>query len=207
MKGTISNFLVGLLVVFSLACSREPVQEINAAKSAVDAAMSEGAEKYSPAEARKVDDELAAAVAEVNGQDGRLLKDYKKSKEMLAEVKSDAEAMKAGLAAKKQEAKKRALDALEAAASTVKEAEALLSKTAQSGKTNEDLDALNVDAKGLDGDLLELKNLIDTEDYTTAIEKAGAVKRGAAALSEKAARMTSAATAPKKKGTKQKKSS
>jgi hypothetical protein len=206
MKSSSGNFIVGLFVVFALAaCSRQPVQEINAAKSAVDAAMADGAEKYSPAEARRVNDELAVAIAEVSVQDNKLWKDYKKSQGMLAEVKSNAEALRAGLPAKKQVAKREALAALETTTSLVREVRTSLSKAELGRKEKGTLDALEVDAKELDGDLLELKNLIDTEDYTTAIEKATAAEKGAAALSEKV-RLASATKAPKKGGTSKRRS-
>ncbi len=204
MKGVISNFLIGLLMVLAFtACSKQPVQEINAAKAAVDSAMAEGAEKYSPAEARNVNDELAAALAEVHAQDARFLKDYKKAKEMLAKTKADADTLKAGLAAKKEEAKKQALAAQESAMAAVEEAKASLAKAMRSN-TAKGLDALNADATGLDDSLLEVKNLIDTEDYTTALDKADAVKKGAAALMEQVKQITPEKTmkgkaVPKKK--------
>jgi len=204
MKGVIRNFLIGFLMVFAFtACSKQPAQEINAAKAAVDAAMAEGAEKYSPAEARNVNDELAVALAEVHAQDTRFLKDYKKAKEMLAKTKADAETLKAGLAAKKEEAKKQALATQEAAIAAVEEAKASLAK-AMSSKTAKGLDALDAAAKGLDDSLLEVKNLIDTEDFTTALEKADAVKKDAAALMEQTKQITPEITpkgkaAPKKK--------
>ncbi len=208
MKGAISNSLVGLLMVFALAaCAQQPAQEINAAKSAVDAAIADGAEKYSPAGARKVNDELAAAMAEVNSQDGKFLKDYKKAKGLLAAVRTDAEALKASLAARKQEAKKQALDALDAATAGVKDAEAALAKAAGNRKAKVALDALNSDAKGLEGNLREIKNLIDTEDYTTAIDQAGAARERSAHLAEKAAQLAPAVKAPKMKGTGKKKHS
>src|SRR5512139_1376921 len=116
MKGITGYFLFGFFVLFTLiACSKQPVQEINAAKSAVDSAMAEGAEKYSPAEAKKVNDALTEAMAEIKTQDGKFFKDYKKAGEMLAKVKTDSDNLKAGLAAKKEEARKKAIAAEESA--------------------------------------------------------------------------------------------
>jgi hypothetical protein len=205
MKGAVSNFLIALLMFFAFtACSKQPAREINSAKTAVDSAMAEGAEKYSPAEARKVNDELAAALAEVNAQDARFSKDYKRAKGLLAKVNADAEALKAGLAAKKEEARKQALAAQEAATTAVDEAKTLVAKAARSNKADGGLDALNAAARGLDEALLEVKNLITTEDYITAMEKAGAVKADASALSEKVKQAT-VEQAPKKKVTKIKK--
>ncbi len=181
MKGIKTGyFLFGFLVLFALAaCSKQPVQEINAAKTAVDSAMAEGAEKYSPAEAKKVNDALTEAMAEVKTQDGKFIKDYKKAGEMLAKVKADADSLKAGLAAKKEEAKKRAIAAEESANASVSAAKASLAMAMKSSKANIDMEALSNSIKELDDSSAEIRKLIATEDYTTAIEKAVGVKEKA----------------------------
>jgi len=181
MKGITGYILFGFLVLFALtACSKQPVQEINAAKSAVDSAMAEGAEKYSSAEAKKVNDALTEAMAEIKTQDGKFFKDYKKAGEMLAKVKADADNLKAGLAAKKEEARKKAIAAEESANASVSEAKASLARAMKSPKANLDIEALSNSIKVLDDAIAEIRKLIATEDYTTAIEKAGGVKGKAA---------------------------
>lgn len=203
MKGITGYILFGLIVLFTFtACSKQPVQEINAAKSAVDSAMAEGAEKYSPADAGKVNDALAAAMTEVKMQDGKFFKDYKKANEMLAKVKAEAENLKAGLAAKKEEAKKNALAAEESAKASVSEAKESLAKAMKSTKAELDIEVLSNDIRRLDESLAEIKKLIDTEDYTTAIEKAGALKTkadGMAKVAGKDTELTSRKAETKKK--------
>jgi hypothetical protein len=185
MKGITGYFLFGFFVLFAFtACSKQPVQEINAAKSAVDSAMAEGAEKYSPAEAKKVNDALASAMSEVKMEDAKFIKDYKKAREMLAGVKTDADNLKAGLTAKKEEAKKKALAAGESAADAVSEAKASLARAIKSTKAKLDIEGLSNDIKGLDESLAEIRKLIDTEDYTTAIEKAAVLKEKAADMAK-----------------------
>ena len=187
MKGIARYFLFGFLVLFVLtACSKQPVQEINAAKSAVDSAMAEGAEKYSPAEAKKVNDALTDAMAEIKTQDGKFFKDYKKAGEMLAKVKADSDNLKAGLAAKKEEARKKAIAAEESANASVSQAKASLARAMKSPKANLDIEALSNSIKVLDDALAEIRKLIATEDYTTAIEKAGGVKEKAADMVKEA---------------------
>jgi len=187
MKGITGYFLFGFLVLFALtACSKQPVQEINAAKSAVDSAMAEGAEKYSPAEAKKVNDALTEAMTEIKTQDDKFFKDYKKAGEMLAKVKADADNLKAGLAAKKEEARKQAMAAEESANASVSEAKASLAQAMKSSKATVDIEALSNSIKGLDDAIAEIRKLIATEDYTTAIEKAGGVKGKAADMVKEA---------------------
>ncbi len=204
MKGITRYLLFGFFVLIAFtACSKQPIQEINAAKSAVDSAMAEGAEKYSPAEARKVNDALTEAMAEIKIQDGKFFKDYKKGKEMLARVKADADNLRGGLAAKKEEARKAAISAEESADSSVSEAKASLARAMKSPKSKLDIEALSNSIKGLDDALAEIKKLIATEDYTTAIEKAGSVKDKAAEMVREAG--DAAEKAPLKTATRKRK--
>jgi hypothetical protein len=49
--------MISLIALFFIAgCSKQPLQEINGAKAAVDFVISEGAEKYLPADAKKLND-------------------------------------------------------------------------------------------------------------------------------------------------------
>lgn len=105
-------------------------QEINATKSVVDAVVAEGGE-YAPEETKKLNDDLTTAMKEVKSQDSKPFKNYSKAKEMLAKVKSDAETLKSGLAAKKEQAKQNAFAAQDAAKVAVGEAKALLAKIGQ----------------------------------------------------------------------------
>lgn len=203
MKGIARYFLFGFFVLYALtSCSKQPVQEINAAKSAVDSAMAEGAEKYSPAEARKVNDALTEAMTEIKTQDGKFFKDYKKAGGMLAKVKADADDLRGGLAAKKEEARKKAIAAEESANASVSGAKASLAQAMKSSKAIIDIEALSNSIKGLDDALTEIRKLIATEDYTTAIEKASGVKEKAADMVKEAG--DTAEEAPLKTDTKKK---
>ncbi len=187
MKGITRHFLFGFLVLFALgACSEQPVQEINAAKSAVDSAMAEGAEKYSPAEARKVNDALTTAMTEVKKEDSKFFKNYSKARQMLSDVKADADNLRLGLGAKKEEAKKKAIAAEESAKTAVSEAKESLTREMKSTQTKLDIEVLSNNVKGLDDSLAEIMKLISTEDYTTAIERANALKERAAGMTKEA---------------------
>ncbi len=187
MKGITRYLLFGFLVLHALtACSKQPVQEINAAKAAADSAMAEGAEKYSPAEAKKVNDALIAATNEVKKEDSKFFKNYNKAKQMLADVKTEADNLRSSLAAKKEEAKKKAIAAQESAQAAVSKAKESLTNAMKSTKADLDIEVLSNNVRGLDDSLAEIRKLISTEDFTTAIEKAHALRERAEGMAEEA---------------------
>ncbi|OGW45708.1 MAG: hypothetical protein A2Y66_01290 [Nitrospirae bacterium RBG_13_41_22] len=176
--------LLGMLViVLSAGCGKQPTEDITAAKSAVDAVISEGAEKYAPEDAKKINDGLTAAMEEIKTQDGKLMKDYSKAKEMLATVKADAETLKSGMAAKKEEAKNNAIATQEAAKTSVNEAKTILAKAPKGKGSKADIEALKADLKGLEDSLADVQSAMDTEDYAAATEKANSIKEKAAEVS------------------------
>jgi hypothetical protein len=186
MKRLLKYFTYGLLVMFILVgCTKQPSEDINAAQKAVEDLKATGAEKYIPEDTKKVDDSLAAALNEIKAQDGKfaLSRNYDKAKQMLAQVKADAEKVKVDIAAKKEEAKKNALAGQQAARASVKEAKALLAKAPMGKGARADIEALKGDIKGLEDSVPELQQLIDKEDYAVATDKAKAIKEKADGVS------------------------
>ena len=184
MKYSMHYIMISLIVIFLIAgCSRQPLQEINAAKAAVDFVISEGAEKYLSDDAKKLNENLNKAMDEVKTQDAKILKNYSKAKEMLVNVKAEAEAVNSKLPAKKEEAKKDAIAAIEAAKAVMDETKAFLAK----GLRGKDPDAANenisTDIKNLEDSLKELQVQIDREDYMTIASKAGEIRNKASELS------------------------
>ena len=185
MKNMFKYFVLTMVITFLIAgCGKQPTEEINAAKASVDAVMAEGAQKFAAEDAKKLNDSMQAAQDEIKVQDGKTFKDYAKAKELLAKAKADAETLKAGLAAKKEEAKKNAAAAQEAAETSVKEAKGLLAKAPKGKGSKADLEALKADLKGIEDSLAEIKIANDSEDYSAAIEKSNAIKEKAAGISD-----------------------
>jgi len=172
--------MAGLLLI---GCGKQPTEDMNAAKSAVDAVIAEGAEKYAPEDAKKLNDELTAALDEVKIQDSKTMKNYSKAQEMLAEVKADAEALKTNLPVKKEEARNNALAAHEASKTAIEEAKKLLAKAPRGKGSMADIEAMKADVKGLEDSLLEVQAAVDAEDYAAASEKAKGIQEKAAEVS------------------------
>lgn len=177
VRKTLSLLAVNVLSALVLVgCGSQPAQEIQAAKTAVDAVVAEGGEKFAPTEVKGLTEAVNAAMEEVKTQDGKFFKNYDKAKELLAKAKGDAETLKTGLAAKKEQAKNEAAAGLSAAGEAVKAAKAALS-TAPKGKgAAADIEAMKGDLQGLEAALAEVQPLIDSQDYAAARDKAAGIK-------------------------------
>jgi len=168
---------VNVLAVFVLAgCGSQPAQEMEGAKAAVDAVVADGGEKFAGAETKELSGALSAAMEEIKAQDGKFFKSYDKAKDMLVKVKADADALKAGLPAKKEQAKADATAALAAAGEAVGAAKAALAKAPKGKGAAADLEAFKGDVQGLDAALAEVQPLIESQDYSAAKDKAASIK-------------------------------
>lgn len=177
MRKMWSVLAVNVLVVLALAgCGSQPAQEMQSAKAAVDAVVADGGEKFAPAETKGVSDALNAAMEEVKTQDGKFFKNYDKAKELLAKAKGDAETLKTGLAAKKEQAKSEATANLAAAGDAVKAAKAALAKAPKGKGAAADIEAMKGDLQGLEAALAEVQPLIAGQDYAAARDKAAGIK-------------------------------
>ena len=185
MKNIIKGLVLGMLVVFLYAgCGKQPVQEMKEAEAAINSAFKEGASVYATEELEKLKKDYDAVMDEVNTQSKKLFKKYGNAKKMLAQVKADAEALKASIPARKEQARNNALSALGEVQAAVEEAKTLLSEAPKGKGTRADIEALSADLKGLEDMLTEIRQLIESEDYFGASEKAKIVKEKALAISE-----------------------
>jgi hypothetical protein len=198
MKSVLRYSIVGLVLVliFVVGCSKPPTEELNAAKSAVDAVAPE-ASKYVAEDAKKLNDDLQAAQNEISA------KNYKQAKEILLKVKADAETLKTTLPQKKEQTKNNTIAALDAAKTAMAAAKTLLAKAPKGKGSKADIEAMKTDIKGLEESVPEVQSLIDAENYAVATEKANAIKEKAAAVSDQINQaLKKVGTKPKAKTTK-----
>jgi hypothetical protein len=193
------HLVLAIAVVFLIAgCSQPPAQELDAAAASIKDVAAAGAEKYSPEDLKKLNDQITAARDEIKTQEGKWYKSYDKAKEMLVKVKADAEAVKPTIAAKKDAAKKNAATAQEAAKAAVDEAKDLLTKAPAGKESRADIEAMKADVKGLDDGLTEVQNLVASEDYRVATDKAKAISEKAGGISSQVKQAMEKVAAAKK---------
>jgi uncharacterized membrane-anchored protein YhcB (DUF1043 family) len=185
MKNIIKGLVLGLLIVFLYAgCAKQPTQEMKEAEAAINSAFKEGASIYAAEELEKLKKDYDAVMDEVNTQSKKLFKKYGNTKKMLAQVKADAETLKASIPTRKEQARNNAISALGEVQKAVEEAKTLLSEAPKGKGTRADIEALRADLKGLEDMLTEIRQLIESEGYFGASEKAKIVKEKALIISE-----------------------
>jgi chromosome segregation ATPase len=181
----ISVMLLGLALVVSLsACGKQPTEEMNATRAAIDAAVSEGAEKYTPEDLKAVNDQMEAAMAEIKVQDDKFFKNYDKAKEALAKAKADADSLKSKVATVKEEMKNSAIALLGEATTAIADAKTALESAPRGKGSLADIEAMKADVAGLEEALNEIQPLIDAGEYASAVEKATAIQSRAVAVSD-----------------------
>ena len=199
MKHSRQYIIISFIALLLIAgCSKQPMQEINAAKSAVDSIISEGAEKYLHDDAKRLNDNLARAMDEVKAQDAKIFKNYGKAKEMLTDVKAEAEAINSKLPAIKEDSRKNAITAMEDAKTAMDATKALLAKAPRGKSPNADNETVSTELKNLEDSFKELQTQVDREDYLTIASKAGEIRNKASELST-LLKQTPAKTEKKKK--------
>lgn len=79
--------VVGLAIIVT-GCSAPPNADVDAAKTAVDKAATEGADRYAPESLQSAQAARAALDAELNAQEGKWVKSYDKAKELAVAAKA-----------------------------------------------------------------------------------------------------------------------
>jgi hypothetical protein len=181
-----TKFLVLGIFAVSLftSCAKQPTEQIEAVKAAIAAVQAEGGSVYAPEELKKLNDSMQAAMDEISTQSKKFFKKYGPAKEMLAAVQTEAEAVKAGIPAKKEAAKNAAIQAQTEAKAALDEAKALLDKAPKGKGTKADIEAMKADLSGLDMSFGEIQAAIDAQDYFGASGKAATIKEKAMAVSD-----------------------
>jgi citrate synthase len=186
MKQSVQYIVIGLIAVFFITgCSKQPLQEINAAKAAVDSITSDGAEKYLPDDTKKINDDLNKAMDEVKAQDEKIFKNYNNAKKMLSTVETEAAAINAKLPAKKEEAKKAAITAIEDAKIAMDTATALFEKASHGKGPIADDETISTEIMNLENSFKDLQAQVDREDYLTIASKAAEIRGKASELSSR----------------------
>ncbi len=179
---TVVLVTLAIAVVFT-ACAKQPTEEMDAAKAAIDAVVAEGGEKYAADELKALNDEYTNAMNEIKAQEGKFLKNYDTAKQILDSTRQKAESLKADLPLRKEKAKTDAQTTLDAAKTAVADAKGILEKAPRGKGSMADIEALKSDIIGLEEAIIEADGLMDSEDYFAVIDKATGIKTKAEEIS------------------------
>ncbi len=192
-KFSVSFMMVLALVLVFIGCSKPPEAEQKAAKTAMDAAVSAGADKYAAADLDAAKKLWEAAEAQVKE------KKYKEAKQVYVDAKAGFEKAAGAVAAGKKAVADEATAALAAVEAAWKGTEEAAKKVEK--KLKDKKDAWTADAKAFGENLKAAKEMI-AADAIAAKAKAGELKgvieKWEAALKELAAAPAAKAEGKKK---------
>jgi len=175
MKGITKNLVLVLAIAVVLAGCKAPTQLSDTTKASLEEVTKAGADKYAVPELKGLNDKLTAAQDEIAAQDKKFFKKFGPAKEMLTNLGTEIEALKAALPDKIEAAKNEAIKLQGEAKAAIDEA-----KTPTGKGTKKDIDALKADLAGAETAFAEIQTAIDGKDYVAAQDKANSIKAKAA---------------------------
>jgi len=175
--------LVFVLVLMA-GCAKPPQDSITAAMSAMDAAKPLASE-YAPASLQAAEDAQAALNAELKAQQDKfaLFRSYKKTDELVADLKAKSDKAAADAAAGQDQAKNDATAAITAATTALNDATALLEKAPKGKGTQADLEAMKADLTAAASTINDANAAMASAKYKDAKAKADAAASSAANVS------------------------
>jgi len=183
------TMLFGLMMVALIAmwgCAKAPQEAIDAARAAVDAARAAEADRYAPDLFKAAEDTLAAAMAEVEVQNGKfaLTRSYGAAQKLLAAALAAANNAKEAAAANKVKMQGEAQQLLLDAQAALTASKDLLKRAPRGKETRAALEAMQGDLTSIETMLAEANTAMTNGDFKTAYDKAKACVNNANAIAE-----------------------
>lgn len=183
MRGRYGLWVLFLAVVISVAgCGAPPKAGIDAAKTAVDQAVTAGAGQYAAGSLKDAQDAQAALEAELKTQEGKWFASYAKATELAAAAKTAGEKAVSDAAAGKEKAKADATAAVADAKTALADAQALLGKAPKGKGSAADIEAMKTDLANAATAITDAEGALGSERFLDAKAKAESAKAAAATV-------------------------
>jgi len=188
MRGKTFLSLVGFLLVLGLiaGCAKAPQEKVDEAKAAVEAARAAEADRYNADLFNAAQDSLNAAMAEIEAQNSKfaLTRNYDRANALLESVISNARAAQEGVMAKKEEIKAEAQNLLTGAQAALDEVKKLMARAPRGKEGREVLEQMQTELSGVEAQLAEANNALNSGDVAGARDKAKAASDKLASLKQ-----------------------
>lgn len=178
--------IVGLMAALLPGCAQPPIEQLEAAQKAVQAARAAEAETYAKEEFVQLEQSFNFAKEEIARKEKTLalLRSYSDADKMLRKVAADAKEVESKAVSAKEAAKNAAVGTEQEAQQAVVAARELLA-TAPVGKQRAAVKSFKQDMQALESGLGSIHQLIEKGEYREAEVQAQALKeKGAAATAE-----------------------
>jgi len=198
MRARYGVWVLFIVAAISMAgCATPPKEAVDAAKAAVEQAVTAGAGQYAPDALKAAQDAQAALDAELQAQEGKWFASYTKATELATALKTAGEKAVTESAAGKEKAKVDATALIAEAKTLLADAQALLDKAPKGKGSAADIEAMKTDLATATTSIADAEAALSGERYLDAKAKAEAVKT--AATTVKTAVETAIAAKGKKK--------
>jgi hypothetical protein len=182
------NVVRSLVLVSALGlagCGGPPQEEMQTVQTSLAEARKAGAESYAPEPYAKAGELLAQASNEMEVQKGKfvLMRSYGRTKTLLRQAEAEAGKAKTEAASHRLQARSDAQTAIEAARGALTAALSAVANAPAGKDSRADLALMRGDLEVLKGTLAEAEAAQGSEDYVTALERAGKVRQEADAIS------------------------
>ena len=176
MRKMMSVLPLVFVLVLVASCAKPPQPAIDAAMSAIEAAKQAGAADYAADDLRAVDDAKAALDAELKAQSDKfaLFRSYKKTEELVNDLKAKADTAAANAKTNMEQAKNDATTAIQNVTTALADAKAMLEKAPKGKGTAADLEALKADLTAAESSLNDANAAMQSGGYKDAKAKADA---------------------------------
>jgi len=179
-----SVFVLLATVLLLAGCASKPDQEIAAAQKALEAARTAEADLYSADAYQAASDAMKSASVEIDAQAQKssFSRNYDKAKDLLAQVKTEADSAASTAGANKEQVKTDAQAAQTEAQAALDAAKEALAKAPKGKGTKADLEALQGDLTAAETSFNEAKASLDGGKFMDARNQFMAVKEKADAV-------------------------
>ena len=178
--------LLTSLSLLAIGCKSASTEEIKATTEALKSIQNDDVVTYAPQSLKAAEDALSTALAEVQTQDQKftLLRDYKKSTDLLKSAKDLSQKAENEAQVNKAKAKADAEATLATLPTMIIDAAQSLENAPKGKDTKADLEAMQVDLKLAQDAAMEAHDAISSEHYLEAIAKANTAKEKATGIIE-----------------------
>jgi len=177
MKHKLSIGLATLSLMLLLAgCAKEPTEQINAAKAALDNAKAIEADRYVPEEYTVVQDSLNSALAVIEQQNSKfaLTRNYDKAKKALEDVVTMADQNHQNAITRKDETRTEVQQTLAEVKAALQESKYLIAEAPKGKEGRAALAEIQDELSVVESSMNEVTVLVNNGDYLTAQDKANA---------------------------------
>ncbi len=168
-----------MMVAFLSSCGKAPQAEIDAVNAAIEAAKAAEAAVYVPAEFAAVQDSMNAIMAEVEAQNGKLLKKFGPVKMKLESALAQAGQVAANAGVKKEEVKKEVETMMTTVATVVEENKTLITKAPRGKEGAAVLEQIKTEMATIEASIAEAQGMFEKGAFMDALNKVKAAKESA----------------------------